>query len=349
MTPNAGRTKRNEKIRELAAEGYTRPQIARIVKLHPNTVGSVLRAYIARGELMVVADSNPKVYYDPHVHAIGADVQESNENGGNVENIATLVSRGWAESRPRGGLPKGWVNMHISGMAITMKIRKTGSFEDVPSPGKGYCGYWDPPKSAGKGMTLHHCHLPYIFLQRKVGAVFRQGSRGGCVFIVNPGRVYFDPRKVSQHQAKQLLLKRAEYIASLLSKNGWQLTDPEIKGRIHIGKEDDELAEHLTAGVHDNRQQITVDFSPGTMECETEIENGIDDEGLEIYANLPEYVREMKAVHANQKEMLKEQAEMIGMLMSNVDSLITLSAKLTTQAAMQMQNLFPRFTGEGYQ
>ena len=38
-------TKRNEKIRRLAVEGYTRQQIGRIVHLHPNSVASILRAY----------------------------------------------------------------------------------------------------------------------------------------------------------------------------------------------------------------------------------------------------------------------------------------------------------------
>ena len=52
MMPKKARTKRNEKIRKLAAEGYTRQQIARIVNMHPNSVASILRSYIVREELM---------------------------------------------------------------------------------------------------------------------------------------------------------------------------------------------------------------------------------------------------------------------------------------------------------
>lgn len=48
-----------------------------------------------------------------------------------------------------------------------------------------------------------------------------------------PGKVYFDPAKITRHRAKQMLLDRALYIASLLKKNGWQVTDPEIKGTVH--------------------------------------------------------------------------------------------------------------------
>lgn len=188
MIPRKERTRRNERIRSLAAEGYTRQQIARIVRMHPNSVASILRSYITRGELMEVANSNPRVYYDPHVRAIGCDVDGTNENGGSVENFAALVERGFADYVPAGGLPQTWVNIHISGIAVSMKVRTTGSFDDVPSPGGGYCGYWDRPKAAGKGMTLYHCHLPNIFRQKKVGAVFRKGSKGGCTFTVNPGR-----------------------------------------------------------------------------------------------------------------------------------------------------------------
>ena len=343
------RTKRNEKIRRLAVEGYTRQQTGRIVHLHPNSVASILRAYIVRGELMEVPNTNPRVYYDPHVRAIEEDVEKTRENGGCVENIALIVSRGYSDCMPEGGLPPGWVNMHLTGMAISMKVRKVGTFDDIPSPGVGYCGYWDRPKAAGKGMTLRHCHLPHIFRQRKVGAVFRQGSKGGRTFTVNPGRIYFDPEKISQYQAKQLLLDRAMLIASLLERNGWQVTDPEIKGTVHIGKENDPLAEFIPYELHDDRNQISVDFSPGKMTCESEIEGGVDDEGLCFYANVPKHFQELKREHEVMKGFLKEQSEMMIDLSANVDMLLSITMKLTTQAAAQVQCSFPRFTGEGYQ
>jgi len=363
MMPKKARTKRNEKIRKLAAEGYTRQQIARIVNMHPNSVASILRSYIVREELMEVPNSNPRVYYDPHVRAMGDVGAKTDENDGSVENIAVLVERGFSDTLPRGGLPNGWVNMHISGIAVSMKIRKKGTFDDVPAPGEGYCGYWDKPKAAGKGMTLHHCHLPYIFRQRKVGAVFRIGSKGGCTFTVNPGRVYFDPRKISQHQAKQMLLDRAVFIASLLSKNGWQLTDPEIKGRIHIGKENDPLAEYIPSGVHDERKDITTDFSPARMVCETELEHPRNDQEIIDYSDLPTAVAEvregnrrnseeielMKAELIGLKEVIHTQGEVILDLTGNVTRLTQAVTELTTLQTMMVADRFPKFTGEGYQ
>ena len=118
MMPKKARTKRNEKIRKLAAEGYTRQQIARIVNMHPNSVASILRSYIVREELMEVPNSNPRVYYDPHVRAMGDVGAKTDKNDGSVENIAVLVERGFSDTLPRGGLPNGWVNMHISGIAV---------------------------------------------------------------------------------------------------------------------------------------------------------------------------------------------------------------------------------------
>jgi hypothetical protein len=85
------------------------------------------------------------------------------------------------------------------------------------------------------------------------------------------------------------------------------------------------------------------------MTCETEIEGGIDDEGLCMYANIPKHLQELKREHEVMKGFLKEQSEMMIDLSANVDMLLSLTMKLTTQAAAQLQCSFPKFTGEGYQ
>lgn len=98
---------------------------------------------------MEVPNSNPRVYYDSHVWAIEEDGVKSRDNGGGcVENIALIVSRGYADSISEGGLPPGGVNMHLTGMAISMKVR---SFDDIPSPGVGYCGIGTSPRPHGRG------------------------------------------------------------------------------------------------------------------------------------------------------------------------------------------------------
>jgi hypothetical protein len=242
-----------------------------------------------------------------------------------------------------------------------MKIRKTGEFGSVRIPDSDKQGYWDDELPAGKGMRLRHFHIE-LFGQKKIGAVYRVGNRGGQTFTVNPGRIYFNPKKISIAKAKELLIDRAKLIAGLLRNTGWQVTDPEIKtttnvrrnkgGKfdgIQIGKENDPLAEHIPSGVHDERNDITTDFSPGKMLCESELENITDERLVQVYANIPSALCSIERNQAFLFTVLKKMDENLILLSSNVDKLMAASVSLTAQAMSQVQCGFPKFTGEGYQ
>lgn len=75
----------------------------------------------------------------------------------------------------------------------------------------------------------------------------------------------------------------------------------------------------------------------------------MDDEGLCFYANLPKHFQELKREHEVMKGFPKEQSEMMIDLFANVNMLLPITMKLTTQATAQVQCSFPKFTGEGYQ
>lgn len=361
MTRRSDTAKRNRKIKNYAIAGYTRGQIASLVHMHVNSVTAILRSFVVRGELMEVANSSPRVYYDPRECAIEQTVGSDDENDGCVENIHDAAEKGFCNSLPKEGLPLGWVNIHLTGSLISMKIRKTGEFGSVRIPDSDKQGYWDDELPAGKGMRLRHFHIE-LFGQKKIGAVYRMGNRGGCTFTINPGRIYFNPKKISIAKAKELLIDRAKLIAGLLRNTGWQVTDPVIKtqtnvrkngnpkfSNIHIGKENDPLAEHIPSGVHDERNDITTDFSPGKMLCESELENISDERLVQVYANIPSALCAIERNQAFLFTVLKKMDENLILLSSNVDKLMAASVSLTAQAMSQVQCSFPKFTGEGYQ
>lgn len=360
MTSRPEITKRNRKIRNLAIQGYTRGQIAKIVHLHPNTVAAILTAFVNRHELLEVQGSSPRFYYDPRACAIDGTVDPDDKNDGCVENIEEAYEKGFMNSLPKEGLPRGWVNIHLTGTAVSMKVRKAGAYGNVKVPDSNIEGWWDDEGPGGKGMRLRHFHIQ-LFGQRKIGAVYRWGNRGGQVFTVNPGRLYFDPKKISLARARSLLIDRAKLIAGLLLKTGWQVTDPEIRTTvnvdpkkkeldgIHIGKENDPLAEHIPSGVHDARNDITTDFSPGKMLCESELEHISDERLVQIYANIPSTLMEIERNQVFLFSVLKQMGENLTLLSANVDKLTAVSTGMLTQAAAQVQHSFPRFTGEGYQ
>ena len=361
MTRRSDTAKRNRKIRNLAIQGYTRGQIANLVHMHVNSVTAILRSFVIRGELMEVANSSPRIYYDPRECAIERTVGSEDENDGCVENIRDASEKGFMNSLPKEGLPLGWVNIHLTGSLVSMKVRKTGEFSGVKIPGSDRQGYWDDELPAGKGMRLRHFHID-LFGQKKIGAVYRIGNRGGCSFTINPGRIYFDPKKISIAKAKELLVDRAKLIAGLLRSTGWQVTDPAIKTQanirnsrnpelsgIHIGKENDPLAEHIPSGVHDERNDITTDFSPGRMLCESELENISDERLVQVYANIPSALCGIERNQVFLFSVLKKMDENLILLSSNVDKLMAASTGLAAQAVSQAQCTFPKFTGEGYQ
>ena len=361
MTRKTDTVKRNRKIKNYAIAGYTRGQIAKLVHLHVNSVAEILRSFVVRGELMEVSNSSPRIYYDPRVCAIERTVNPDDENDGCVENIHDAYEKGFLNSLPKEGLPLGWVNIHLTGSLISMKVRKVGEFSGVRIPDSKKQGYWDDEAPAGKGMHLRHFHIE-LFGQKRIGAIYRYGNKGGSLFSINPGRIYFNPKKISIAKARELLIDRARLIAGLLRTTGWQVTDPVIKTQtnvrknknpdlsgIHIGKENDPLAEHIPSGVHDERNDVNTDFSPGKMLCESELENISDERLVQVYANIPSALCEIQKNQAFLFTVLKQMGENLVCLSSNVDKLTVISTGLAAQSVSQTQCSFPKFTGEGYQ
>ena len=101
--------------------------------------------------------------------------------------------------------------------------------------------------------------------------------------------------------------------------------------------------------MHDERNDITTDFSPGKMLCESELENITDERLVQVYANIPSALCSIEKNQAFLFTVLKRMDENLILLSSNVDRLMAASAGLAAQAVSQVQWSFPRFTGEGDQ
>ena len=262
---------------------------------------------------------------------------------------------------PSGVLPLGWVNHHISGF-VSFRVRKAGTFGDVPDPRIGFCGYWEGPSSGGTGQTLHRCRLR-LFGQ-EITVAFFESTHGTTQFRVHPGRVYVDAAKVGAQRSKEILVERATYVAGLLRATGWQVTDPEVRGVLHTAREGDPLARMIPPDRNDESDDIVVDSSPGAPE--TEMEGCEDDEAIAIYANIPSAVKEVRAgVSANAsrigemrgdlvalREVLGLQADAIAALAGNVTALAEVQTRVAgmfmDDARAKVQQAVRAFDGRGY-
>ncbi len=191
---------------------------------------------------------------------------------------------------------------------IALKVRAVGELRDVGMPSH-YVGVWENPKPAGNGLTSWTCGLR--LWGQEVKATYIESSHGKRQFRVYPGRIYVDPKRVSRARVIEMMVARSTFIADLLANHGWQLTDPEVKGHPHIAKENDVLAQFIPAGVGDGTEDISVDTS--TSDVETEMGHCDDDEKIQIYANIPSTLKEIRSgVAAN--------ASAIGQVTSDVEN-----------------------------
>ena len=349
MTRRKDIKKREREIKELILERCPVKKIAGKLGLHENTIRNTLTDLVNRGELIRIPNTNPALYSDPRPRVTEEIVVEDGYVDRDVPYLDCLP--------PRGRLPLGYVNRHISGF-IGMKIRCIGDFEPVALD-RIRSAYWTSPESGGNGQTLRQCEMQ-LFGQ-KVKVSFYNSTNGVTQFRVYPGRIYVNPKKVSVQQCKDYMIERALYIASLLRRNGWQVTDPQIRGTFHTGRENDPLAQFIPSRDHDTNNDITCDTSHGILE--TEMEDPSDEELVQIYSNIPSTLKDMRqGITANASSITAMKDELLGLrevvglqtsiltsIAGNVTSLSESMVKFTTMEATVLKNRITEFTGQGYQ
>lgn len=353
MTVRSRNVKRDQRIKRMLLECYPITTIARFTNLSATRVRQIKDMFIADGEIMAVPHTKPVIYIDPHAHALGSELPD---NGGGAESNGYI-----RDSIPEcGRLPLGMVNAHISGR-VSMTVRAKGSFADIKGPDGLAVGYWDKPTSGGKGKTHRKAHLRLF--RQELSVNYYESYKGTTEFYVNPGRVYYYPNKVKRQEVVDYILERVLFVARILKDNGWQVTDPQLprKYQLHRGKEGDPLATLIPPRYHDEGQNITSDTSPDYLE--TEMEDVTDEELIEIYADMPSALKDvrrqvatgsmdiesMKADILGLKEVVEIQSTVIKNLAGNVTGLTEIAARVTTMEISAVNRRFTDFTGEGYQ
>ena len=329
----------------------TATHIARRLRIKPQTVREVLHVLCDKMELVRVPNSNPMVFTDPHARPI----KELDRNGpidvfDGSEPIQDYLPEG-AE------LPPGFVNVHISGY-VSGTVRRKGRFENIFRDGKPI-GVWTGPQNGGKGQTK------WVFKIKLFGQVlsfvYWESNHGVMQARFYLKRIYVNPKKVSKARRREYFMERGEYFAKVLRLLDWQITDLQIKGRFHYGKENDPLSVFIPRD--QSGGDIIKDDSPGVVETEMEnLDDLPEDMGermLQDYSNLPSAIEEVReSVNANsrdigslfasnrqQQALLSEiqetvnmQSVLISSLTENITKLTQASVQLTTLKISDVQN-----------
>ena len=299
-------TATERKVKALLLSGHSAFAIASELGIPKSTVYDLVARLTYLGEIRAVPGTrSPVIYEDPNVDRSCGDnpptggwESESGNYGRAVENSGPF---GMSESQSDTPLPaidltgiyvgsrcpEGYVAAHMSGGIRYTKVRKVGSFEPIRGVDGKTCGLWEPEKPTKMNGNRVRVATVHVF-GTDMRLQFRQGSKGGLVFTVNPGRIYLDPKRFeTQDEAKSVFLDRALYIAGLLRANGWQLTDPQIRGMFDYAIPESPLVAHLVKGV-DAPGDIFVDTSPGVPEVEMSESHGLTDwERVQVFANMP--------------------------------------------------------------
>lgn len=300
------------KVKAMLLSGHSRHAIASKLNMPKSSVYDVVANLEHYGEIRAIPGTkNPVIYEDPNISGNptnlppkGEESGDSGSNGWAVRNNGTSGS--WSEGLPEVNFtgisigpdcPEGYVVAHMSGGIRFTKVRKVGTFDPIKDVHGHTVGIWDPEKPTNmKGNRVRSATVHIFGVDTKVQIRF--GSKGGMVFMVYPGRLFLDPLKFdSKDEAKAVFVDRALYIAGLLRQNGWQLTDPEIKGLFDCALPSSPIVAHIPQGedVHDG--DIFVDTSPGIPEAEmSEAHGGMTDwEKVQIFANLPTEIKSARA------------------------------------------------------
>ena len=298
-------TAKERKVKALLLSGHSRHAIASKLRIPKSTVYDIVADLEHYGEVRAIPGTrNPVVYEDPNPEPIipltgGCSEDSGNDgradqNDGPTGNDLPDIDLNGVYVGPK--CPDGYVTAHMSGGIRFMKVRKTGSYDPIRNVHGRIVCLWEPEKpTAMKGNRVRSAKI--TIFGSEMTLQFRIGSRGGTVFTVNPGRIHLDPRMFeSQEEAKAVFIDRALYVAGLLRFNGWQLTEPVIKGMFDYAIPQSPLVAHLPRGTDFGGSDIFVDTSPGVPEAEMSESTGLTDwEKVQIFANIPSEIQSLRA------------------------------------------------------
>ena len=325
------------KVKNLLLSGRSVPAIARSMKVGQSTVYNTVNQLLALGEIRhVPGTKSPKLYEDPH-----KDVSNppSGDYGSGDWNFGPAVGNDGppptADAVPESPLidltgistdkncPEGFGEAHITG-SINYTIRRIGTYDDIRDRRGFTVGYWRrEPKTRMKGAVVYGGEVRIY--NQALGIAHRIGNKGGQLFSLYPKRIYVDPRKFrGTEDVLALFVDRALYVAELLEQNGWQLTDPMVKGDLHLAWGDHPLIQHFDNRVHLDDGDLVVDTSPGTPELEMENLSS-DPDGwakAQLMADLPTRFLSLEGRESESRRAVSANASIIETVRGDVESIV---------------------------
>ena len=288
---------------------------------------------------------NPRMFRDPAEKSlpiskdIGRNVPEKIDGVnqkfdpcGNT--IPTINMRGICVSKD---CPEGYVQGHIAG-DIEFTVIEVGEFGNLKGPdGLSYGFFFKEIKNNGKAGKQRKADIRLF--NQEISAVFRWYENSDTkMFILYPARLYFDPNLFENvSEVKEAFMERAHFVAYLLRLNGWVITDPVIKGKVHYPFTNPGLAQHFDPDSYYEGADLIVDSSLGTPEVEmVNSDDPLFHEKAKIMANLPTEIMQLKANDARSIRSFADLQQENLMLRQMLDEMTATMVRMAEVQNMQI-------------
>ncbi len=350
----SGLTSVQRKVKARLLSGWSVPAISKELKKSTSSVYDIVNQLLALGEIRhVPGTKSPKLYEDPQNDVT---IPPKGESDDGIRNFGPAVqsdgSPRTADVVPDSPLidltgvstakvcPEGYGEAHITG-SINYTIRKVGTYDDIRDRRGFVVGYWrSEPKTKMKGAIVYGGEVR-IFNQA-LGIAHRIGNKGGQLFSLYPKRIYVDPIKFrGTEDVMALFTDRALYVAEVLRQTGWQLTDPVVKGDLHLAWGDHPLIQHFDSRVHLDDGDLIMDTSPGTPELEMENLSS-DPDGwakAQLMATLPSRFLALEGRESEDRRAVSANARILESVGSDVELIVPVLQKIVDAQTAQCEIL----------
>ena len=162
--------------------------------------------------------------------------------------------------------PDGYVEAQIIG-GIGFDVRRVGSFGTIQDSDGLTIGRWSEPNPI-RGSTVYGGRI--CVSDRTITCQYIEGRNGKRQFMLYPGRIFLDPGKFRfVDEAKGVFLDMADSVADLLANHGWELVNPEFKGKIEYDMHDRPIIGQVREPV--SEEDDVVDVEPEVEKTEDTI------------------------------------------------------------------------------
>lgn len=341
------------KVKAKLLSGHSAPAIARSLKLSQTTVYNTINQLLALGEVRhVPGTKSPKLYEDPNPDRTTPPTEECEdekcEHGPATQNRGSPRTSDVIPDSPLIDLdgvstdrvcPDGYGEAHITG-SINYTIRQTGTYDDIRDRRGLVIGYWRKDPKSMNGSKVYGGELRIY--NQSIGFAHRVGAKGGQLFSLYPKRIFVDPTKFrGTEDVMALFVDRALYVAEVLRNTGWQLTDPVVKGDLHLAWGDHPLIQHFDNRVHLDDGDLIMDTSPGTPELEMERLSS-DPDGwakAQLMARLPSRFLSLEGREAADRQAISANARLLESVGGDVDLIVPVLQKIVDAQTTQCEIL----------